>query len=1279
MKFNSSPQPSSRISRVRGSIQKDTLHSVISASSRSACSTAQPPASASSEPLRHGKPPPTLKEPRVPTSIEKDTSISVVPASRSTGSASELVTGTISASIRHEKLPPPTLPDPHVPSSKVLTTSGNVNDETSHCFPPQTSNVPHISAEISIHASSEAGVFSQVVPVVPKETILTSSNPPDLPRAHSGFNYSNFNSDRSDRGNFRAHPNPDTQKSQKSQKPRNPNTQPRSEIPINITYQFLPGVTPDSTIDSVTFSQFGTLVSFLNSCKFIRSRQVPRIRNVFIQYMQKVEADSSNLVSWKHFLLLPAVLFSTSPRLQLSRKIQLLENEDWSFFLLKHFEKKVLDRGSPSPPYGKKDDSVWTPQFLKAKSYIEKGELSAAMRTVSSDGKFASPSENVVEQLQKKHPIASTLGFTDEEIDDLKSCEIDPDELVSTSPAEVADIIRSARKMVSHGIDMLRMEHLQALLGSSVNASPQENEFIRLLTHIVNLLLSAKVPKHVLPAIRDTHLCALPKSQDDVRPIGMGGVLRKIASKVCFLRALSTTKSLFGEVQLALVKGGTEFIVHSFQRSFDDSYDNGSLDIFAMDGDNSFNRASRWKALSEIREKCPSVFPFIRSMYADPSHGFYFGMPDCIRSIKSEEGFHQGDVLATWSYVMTIQPMLEEISRRVQIDFPDRFYMMKFFVDDGNIAAPTDMMVAIVQIIQEIGPLYGFHIKRNKGRYLLGRTGSTSAALEKKDMLVHTLHLDPSIFVPHPLDSSLSSSTSSTSASSAVADDPVLRSETHLYGLKILGSYVGHPDYVLKGIEEYEKELDAVYQKLTKYPDLQGRWLLYKFCFTHKPMYMFRTLSPFLTSSLQDFMVRTAVDMVGGLTNYEFEYQRDWKAHGTFDLPIDRGGLGLPLATYVANAAYVSSFVAFSQSFMGEEHQTREAVLYDDLDEHQVPQIQGFISAAMHIRIPKPKDDPSDWSMQDQLRYILEMTNGSRDSMQSRLTEIYADRHAQHFEKRLAADRIRHTWHVSLCNDSAGKWLDSIPKYATFRMDNANFQAALRFRLQLPAFQIPLGKTCNSCNRNVPIDTCGHHLANGCKVGGHRQQTHDAVKFELNSILRYCGLSTVVEERNLFRDSEKRPDISVHTPIFHDHKKLLIDVSIASPINGSESGKLTVPGPPVPFRNAEARWKSKMTLYGRAGVPQGFDVLPFIFESSGALHPAAVAFLKNLAKYAEAQRSISRTVLYTFFIKRLSCVLTDKIAESIRRRTNNLDKRGTVEDYDVSFIDTNVLEFNKIR
>jgi hypothetical protein len=365
---------------------------------------------------------------------------------------------------------------------------------------------------------------------------------------------------------------------------------------------------------------------------------------------------------------------------------------------------------------------------------------------------------------------------------------------------------------------------------------------------------------------------------------------------------------------------------------------------------------------------------------------------------------------------------------------------------------------------------------------------------------------------------------------------------------------------------------------------------------------------------------------------------------------------------------------------MGIEHQTREAVLYPELPEHQdCIQIQRFIETALSFRVPKPKDDRSEWSDLDQLRYILEMTNGSRDSIQSKLTDIFARRQAEDYVAKITPDRVRHTWYVSLCNESSGKWLDSVPKYATFRMDNVNFRAALRFRLQLPAYQIPPGKTCNSCNRNVPIDLCGHHLATGCKNGGLRQQTHDAVKFELNSILRYCGLSTVLEERNLFRDSEKRPDISVHTPIFGNHKKLLIDVSIASPINGTESGKLTVPGPPVPYRNADGRWKSKIIMYNKAGVPQGFDVLPFIFESSGALHPPAVTFLKNLAKYAESQKSISRTVLYNFFIKRLSCVLVDNLAESIRRRTNNLEKRGNVEEYDTSFLDTNVMDLNRVR
>jgi hypothetical protein len=56
------------------------------------------------------------------------------------------------------------------------------------------------------------------------------------------------------------------------------------------------------------------------------------------------------------------------------------------------------------------------------------------------------------------------------------------------------------------------------------------------------------------------------------------------------------------------------------------------------------------------------------------------------------------------------------------------------------------------------------------------------------------------------------------------------------------------------------------------------------------------------------------------------------------------------------------------------------------------------------------------------------------------------------------------------------------------------------------------------------------------------------------------------------------------------------------------------PNDPVPYRLVEDRVKSKLAKYGN--VPVGYEVLPFVLETSGGFLPLAVKFLKKLVIFA---------------------------------------------------------------
>jgi hypothetical protein len=340
-------------------------------------------------------------------------------------------------------------------------------------------------------------------------------------------------------------------------------------------------------------------------------------------------------------------------------------------------------------------------------------------------GAFSCSQATVLAKLQEKHPIRVVDGLTQDELDSLKNFRSEVRNQISASPELVRSIILNSHSKSQHGVDKLRYDHLKTLVGRRPDNTPEETEFVQLLCTLINAMLQSKVPKEVLPALRDTEIIALPKPgsvANDVRPIGMAGVLRKIAAKVGFQIAESEFNARhFKDIQLSHVRSGiVEHIDHQLQSLVETD---PTKDIYTIDAMNAFNRIHRMKALLEIKKHFPQLIPFLRDMYFDESKGWFFGVEEGIQSINSSEGFQQGDTLATWCFNMALMPLLNGLKAMVAREFPSERALVKFYVDDGNIAAPHAVMVRIIEYLTIEGPKYGYIINKDKGCYLMGKAG----------------------------------------------------------------------------------------------------------------------------------------------------------------------------------------------------------------------------------------------------------------------------------------------------------------------------------------------------------------------------------------------------------------------------------------------------------------------------------------------------------------------------------------------------------------------------
>lgn len=1027
-------------------------------------------------------------------------------------------------------------------------------------------------------------------------------------------------------------------------------------------HHFIAGVSAKTKLLDLAFAQFGCLVGFASSATFIHENLIERVRLVYIHVLQQLTANILSIMWWKKFLLLPAVLFSCTNRATVVERMNDILADNWNLTIGDLVKKRI--------PCQQQNENDTTEEKLErlhrvVLNKIKHAELSAAMQTLCASLPIAPASTETVATLRDKHPPkpASCPLVSQEEILAIRKFKLDPTLRVHASVSQVRSIIRDAPRLKAPGIDMLRYDHLKSLVGKGVEAHGNEAVFSDLLTEVVNVIIAGEVPTEVMPALRDNHQVALLKPNGDIRPIGMGSVIRKIASSVCFQYTQQEfNKRHFVKDQLALVPGGIEHAVHSFQIAYENEVETEKdWHIVSLDADNAFNKASRFVGLSETKKHIPEMLPVMREMYLDDSNGWYYGLASGIEAIKSAEGYHQGDTMAGWGFLMTLNPLLKSLEEKIKDAFGEREHWMgKYYVDNLTFSASWPVMQVILSHIELEGKKYGFTFSKSKGDIIVPEQRSSQQAQLFKQKYA-SLGFSPEIIKLHPANTT---------------NDVEAKMN---YGLKLLGSFVGTEEFIQHQLNLYLDELTIVAEKLIAFPNIQGRSLLFRYCFIPKPIHVFRTVPPRICGpliagfeKLKQRILFSLLDCTAGDMT-EIDYL-------SCNFPLNKGGLGFHLSGVVAVCSYVASFIAFSQSPSGEWLKATTDVLLNG--ENLMPHVEAA-KKYMQSKCFCPEISDS----REKIATLMTWTNSrSEGTVQSRLCNMM-DVERIH-ELKLRMTRVRRKQWRAVQNEEAGKWLEAVPKYANLTMTNDEFVTALRYRLALKMPRLSPGGYCMCGNHGAIVDVQGNHFATGCAKYGYRKQTHDGVAIEFNSILRYCGFWTVREERGIFRATDPNngntPDISILNPIDPTVQKEIFDISITAPLVGAESGKLQSPKTDAQAwemgTQAEIRHKDKIRHYDMNVInANGLGFHPIIFESTGFVHKHTRDYLITLAKRASEEKKIPSAILYSYFIKRLSVRLQKGISDAINRRIYRHGSRANVEETDPSFRVGAVLESADIR
>ena len=186
--------------------------------------------------------------------------------------------------------------------------------------------------------------------------------------------------------------------------------------------------------------------------------------------------------------------------------------------------------------------------------HLSVNDVPASVRAVASDDILCDITPDVLESLRSKHkPAPSNIEIIPIPTD-ISS--------MTTSSQDIRETIRSFSGSIGGGVDGLKPIHLQDLISNQ--AAEAGNRLIISLTSLVNTFLNGQISDFARIQFFSANLTALGKKDGGIRPIAVGNILRRLASKVANHFAFHKVSNLLRPVQLGVsVKNACEAAVHS--------------------------------------------------------------------------------------------------------------------------------------------------------------------------------------------------------------------------------------------------------------------------------------------------------------------------------------------------------------------------------------------------------------------------------------------------------------------------------------------------------------------------------------------------------------------------------------------------------------------------------------------------------------------------------------------------------------------------------------------
>ena len=764
-------------------------------------------------------------------------------------------------------------------------------------------------------------------------------------------------------------------------------------------------------------------------------------------------------------------------------------------------------------------------------------------------------------------------------------------------------------------------DHLKVML--------DDTDVSDLFCSICQDVVDTDVPEAALEAMRLGRLTALRKPNGGVRGIVAGDVVRRLVSRTVAQQVSDEVEAATSPHQYALsTRAGTECVAHALQAATDLDEAATVLSIDGVGAFDSISRAAMLQALAELPE-ASGALPFVKMWYGQPSSYLWEDDQGQSFTIPQGEGGEQGDALMPLLYALGQHKALQAIRARLRPG--ERLFA---FLDDLYVISKPERVAEIYGVLEE--ELWNHAcIKINAGKTQVWNRGGLVpdrvAALGER-------------------------------AWRGGEETPPDRR-----GVKILGTPLGHPEFVKASLRELLGEQRTLLQRIPTVQDTQAAWMLLLFCASARANYVTRVVAPALAreyAQAHDEALWQCLCQILGV--HEEEASQEWRSIA--QLPMHEGGLGIRSAQRLSTAAFWASW-ADSLPTIRARHPDIAARILEALEDSGGDSATLREASTCAARLAEAGAHVPAWAA------LSEGARPAPPDAEHREPGVF-----QHGWQFLAARTLDHRCRLQLepqlsrserahlrsqSGPGAGAALMAVPSNPLMRMDPSVFRVLLLRRLRLA---LPLAP--GSCRCRHFLDPLGDHRA-ACSTAGVLARRGYPLESAAARVCREARgrvrRDAFVRDMNVFpaapRDGRRIEVVVDGLPLFHG-AQLAVDTTLVSALKrdgGARARAAATDGAAC----LAARRKKTSTYPELSGECGRTRLVVLALEVGGRWSREAWSFVRNLARARareepELLRKRAEAMWHKRFVGIMAVAAQRALGESLLERLSGTGVDGEI-------------------